>query len=788
MDERELISAFETALKNTLHADFQRGGAGTSNRATSGGFTGSTSTGGATGGGGDGGGVGLFAAMGNTVGKFTDLNNSVNTLATIMGAANGNLEVASLGLVSNIQQHGAALLSGQNSLSDHTGIIQQNLRALIPANSALGGLTDALVGSVDILQNNYNAFKALSEVGASFGGDLLDLQQIAHGTRMNLDEFAKVVGGNTERLIALGPGVSGGARAFSAFSRAFFDSRANENLQALGIGTAEVNEYLLDQLSVRRRDDRFQQMSADEQIAATAEYVRELDVLAKLTGRQRQEIQDEMMARQAQGGVQAVLRQMENNGIEGAAGAYMDLQQEMEGMPAGMKELQVSLMKFGAPVGEAQENLAALFQESTGLMSQANAAFERGDFEAANDLMAQAKAAALATMNTEEYLSVARLEGLGGVADTAGQVMGEMAPMIDALNQFAESTGTATTSVDGMRTALDALTARLEDEQAVNLEEPIVNAFAGAEATIRDAGTALTDAFIETFRNPIEGSFAKLYNDAVGAANVDPVAMQEAMSTLIGRVGEMFGVGLQGTIDELNQLINDENASAEQKQLAADTRQAIIGLLDEYNAATTDAERQAIQQQISDLQTQAENVLDAVQVTNESNRSIGESISSFMGGIGELLSSGFSGLFGEDGLASQAYEGVKNFFGGFFDAGGRPPLNRVSMVGESGPEMFIPDELGTILPADMTSQLNSAMQQIYASNNLPAVAPQETPSVTDLQAQTLGGMNQNENPVDTLNRNMLQLIEINRRTMEMASRQLNAIRGMTGNVYAGTNI
>ena len=36
-------------------------------------------------------------------------------------------------------------------------------------------------------------------------------------------------------------------------------------------------------------------------------------------------------------------------------------------------------------------------------------------------------------------------------------------------------------------------------------------------------------------------------------------------------------------------------------------------------------------------------------------------------------------------------------FGGFFANGGRPPTNRMSVIGESGPELFIPDAPGTIL-------------------------------------------------------------------------------------------
>tara|TARA_B100000963_G_scaffold359408_1_gene386700 strand:- start:2229 stop:2936 length:708 start_codon:yes stop_codon:yes gene_type:complete len=36
--------------------------------------------------------------------------------------------------------------------------------------------------------------------------------------------------------------------------------------------------------------------------------------------------------------------------------------------------------------------------------------------------------------------------------------------------------------------------------------------------------------------------------------------------------------------------------------------------------------------------------------------------------------------------------------GGFFANGGRPPVGRASIVGERGPELFVPDRAGTIVP------------------------------------------------------------------------------------------
>lgn len=41
---------------------------------------------------------------------------------------------------------------------------------------------------------------------------------------------------------------------------------------------------------------------------------------------------------------------------------------------------------------------------------------------------------------------------------------------------------------------------------------------------------------------------------------------------------------------------------------------------------------------------------------------------------------------------------LSSLFGGFFADGGSPPMNKVSVVGERGPELFVPRQAGTIVP------------------------------------------------------------------------------------------
>lgn len=75
------------------------------------------------------------------------------------------------------------------------------------------------------------------------------------------------------------------------------------------------------------------------------------------------------------------------------------------------------------------------------------------------------------------------------------------------------------------------------------------------------------------------------------------------------------------------------------------------------------------------------------------------------------LSSGFEDLiFGSSGARPSPdfigpmmqggglLDSLGSFFGGFFADGGRPPVGKASIVGEDGPEWFIPDTAGTVVP------------------------------------------------------------------------------------------
>ena len=91
-----------------------------------------------------------------------------------------------------------------------------------------------------------------------------------------------------------------------------------------------------------------------------------------------------------------------------------------------------------------------------------------------------------------------------------------------------------------------------------------------------------------------------------------------------------------------------------------------------------------------------------------------------------IVTGGAGGGFGSGPSAPMIGTGT-NYFGGgftpmnFFAEGGRPPVGEVSIVGERGPELFVPDQPGTVLS---NQQSRSAMERYNSgSSNESGASP-----------------------------------------------------------------
>ena len=92
-------------------------------------------------------------------------------------------------------------------------------------------------------------------------------------------------------------------------------------------------------------------------------------------------------------------------------------------------------------------------------------------------------------------------------------------------------------------------------------------------------------------------------------------------------------------------------------------------------------------------QTIEQGIKGAIMGALDGSKSLSESLSGILRQLGgQFLSAGI-GSIGRDGQKGTGLFGLLGFANG-----GRPPVGRPSIVGERGPELFVPDRAGTIIP------------------------------------------------------------------------------------------
>jgi len=86
--------------------------------------------------------------------------------------------------------------------------------------------------------------------------------------------------------------------------------------------------------------------------------------------------------------------------------------------------------------------------------------------------------------------------------------------------------------------------------------------------------------------------------------------------------------------------------------------------------------------------------------------------------------------------------GIGDFFGGFFANGGRPPTGKVSVVGERGPELFVPDSAGTIIPNGAMAAAGGGAP-VHVTFNIQSWDSRDTMAAIQQSAPQIVGIVQN---------------------------------------------
>jgi hypothetical protein len=180
-------------------------------------------------------------------------------------------------------------------------------------------------------EDNLTTYQKISSAGVNFGGSLTELRMAALNTYMTLDEFSNVMKANSENLVNLGGNVNSGAMAFAKFSNSMLKSELGSNLLALGYTAEEANQSMLTYLGAAGISNAKDLQSNSALREGAKQYLEELDRLAQVTGKSRQEQENTMKKQKLDAEIQITASRMKDPAQRAAFEANVKYMTDMYG-------------------------------------------------------------------------------------------------------------------------------------------------------------------------------------------------------------------------------------------------------------------------------------------------------------------------------------------------------------------------------------------------------------------------------------------------------------------------
>ena len=175
----------------------------------------------------------------------------------------------------------------------------------------IGAMVVLIGGLVKVQEENFKAYQKLTVAGINFGGTLTDIKVAASSSYMSLNDFTNLMTNNREAFVRFGGNVNDGAVAFSKFSHSVLSGNLGEELFSLGYTAESANQSMITYLAASGISNAKDLETNTQLRQGAAAYLEELDRLATVTGKSREEQEETMKKLQLDAEVQQTAARME---------------------------------------------------------------------------------------------------------------------------------------------------------------------------------------------------------------------------------------------------------------------------------------------------------------------------------------------------------------------------------------------------------------------------------------------------------------------------------------------
>lgn len=273
------------------------------------------------------------------------------SLSRTVGAAFGGLTLAGRELQQGFNTVVAAttkLTSGAAQASDVFG-------ALTKLPFGIGLIASGFQQLAKVQESYLESYRTISNAGINFGGSLTDMRLAASNSYLTLEQFTSLMKNNSESLSRMGGSANEGAMAFAKVSKDFVEN--GDELRALGYTSEQLNQGLIEYISQTGGRSKEEMKNVKALSQGAGEYLEQLDRLADITGKNREEQEKAQKAAMFEADVQMTMARMSETDRK-AFKAAMDEAGALYGQ--GGRDIVLAQAQGRAVTGEAGKMLTAI--------------------------------------------------------------------------------------------------------------------------------------------------------------------------------------------------------------------------------------------------------------------------------------------------------------------------------------------------------------------------------------------------------------------------------------------
>lgn len=187
----------------------------------------------------------------------------------------------------SVDQLGAQLIAGTAKTSD---VFAQLSR--LPGIAGI--LFEGFRRVASFQEQNLETYRKISSAGINFSGSLMDMRLAATNSYLTLDQFSNLMKNNSDVFVRLGGTANEGGVAFNKFSAGLLHSNIGKQLLYMGWTAESANQSMATYIGSMGAKDAKELATSKILQAGTAGYLDQLDRLAQITGKTREQ-QDEAL-------------------------------------------------------------------------------------------------------------------------------------------------------------------------------------------------------------------------------------------------------------------------------------------------------------------------------------------------------------------------------------------------------------------------------------------------------------------------------------------------------------